>query len=420
MTIHAGIEALEGRLASSADHVEALVRRIEARVQSAHERFAAESTPREQEAVHALLAELHQRAERGVAGERVSTRGIEFAHGAHPLGLTEPGAAPLARHKPWFPTRLDPDGQLFGFSKWELLDPDWSEALACWLVHLHHRAKFNDEPVTLTLPNRVKLGIAGDFGTGPWRLSAPSTKVARAMAAQGTDYTIHLGDVYYAGSAAESAKNLVDAWPFGARGAFTLNSNHEMYSGALPYFGATLRHFELQRGCSYFALTNDHWLVIGLDTAFDADPFNLYLDGKLGGRQLEWLSQLPKDKRTLVLSHHEGLDAKGSQPSKLYAQVVQALGRAPDYWYWGHLHDAIVYREREGMRGRCIGHGAIPYGTASELHGEAQVEWYETELAADPALPLRVKNGFAVVNLDGPELTEALIGEDGGTRWSSL
>lgn len=419
MGLNTEIESLERRVGSWTADVETLARRIEAKVQNAYASFASEASPREREAVRELLAELHERAARGISGEPVATQGIELAHGAHPLGLAPPGAAPLVSHKPWFPTRLDPDGQFFGFAKWELLDPDWSEALACWLLHLKHKAPFNDQPVTLDIPDRVKLGIAGDFGTGPWRAAAPSTQVARALAAQSADYTLHLGDVYYAGTAEESAKNLVDSWPFGSRGAFTLNSNHEMYSGALPYFNATLPRFELQRGSSYFALQNKSWLIIGLDSAYDADPFNLYLDGKLGGPQLDWLARLPRDKRTLVLSHHQGLDQKGQKPTALHTQVVGALGRVPDYWYWGHLHNAIVYKEHQGLLGRCVGHGAIPYGNASELANLPTVAWYETEKANDPSLPERVKNGFASVSLDGPEIVEALIGEDGQTRWSS-
>ena len=31
---------------------------------------------------------------------------------------------------------------------------------------------------------------------------------------------------------------LVKLWPPGSLGSFTLNSNHEMYSGAKPYFNA--------------------------------------------------------------------------------------------------------------------------------------------------------------------------------------
>jgi len=370
--------------------------------------------------VASILSDAHDRATRGLAGDRVPTAGIEFSHGAHPLGLAEPGARPLVSHMPSFPSRLDPDGQFFGFGKWELLDPDWTEALEQWLLHLHHRAQFNDKPVTLTIPDQVKLAIAGDFGTGPWSSQAPSIKVANVMAAQAADYTIHLGDVYYAGSLAESEKNLIATWPLGKRGGFSLNSNHEMYSGALPYFQTTLpRLFKQQEGCSYFALQNSNWLVIGLDTAYDADPFDLYLEGKLGGPQLDWLSRLPRDKRTIVLSHHQGLDQKGQQTTAVYSQVRQALGRDPDYWYWGHLHNAIVYRQRGVMSGRCIGHGAVPYGASDELDGLDSVVWSETKRANDPSLPTRVQNGLALVTLDGQRLHESLLDEDGQTRWSN-
>lgn len=420
MSVVAEIESLMGHVEPLADHVEAWAATIAGKVQGAYAAFAAEATPAERERVRALLADVHERAARRMAGEPVSKRGIEFAHGAHPLGLAGPGSAPLVTHKSWFPTRLDPDGQFFGFGKWELLDPDWTEALTSWLLHLHHRAPFNDQPVTLTIPDRVKLAIAGDFGTGPWCPTAPSTKVARALAAQGADYTIHLGDVYYAGKPEECTKALIDVWPLGSRGGFTLNSNHEMYSGAIPYFTATLpKLFTLQKGCSYFALQNRDWLIVGLDTAYAADPWNLYLDGNIEGRQLEWLAALPKDKRVILLSHHQGLDEKGEQPTAVYQQVVSALGRAPDYWYWGHLHNGIVYREYQGMRSRCVGHGAIPYGAADELEHVDAVLWYESERAQDPTLPARVLNGLAVVELDGASLSEAMLDENGGTRWSS-
>jgi hypothetical protein len=233
------------------------------------------------------------------------------------------------------------------------------------------------------------------------------------------DYTIHLGDVYYAGTKEQEYNNLIKIWPAGKLGSFTLNSNHEMYSGALSYFKHALRSkvFSLQQRCSYFALQNKNWLIVGLDTAYWSDHFDLYMKGNLNDGQITWLKGLPKDKRVIVLSHHQGYEATGEQKGTCYEQVVEGLGRAPDYWYWGHLHNSIVYKPMGDFRGRCIGHGAIPYGDASMLKDAKEVAWYETGLTRDRKLPMRVQNGFAQIVLDGPDLKERLVGEDGSTRW---
>jgi len=73
---------------------------------------------------------------------------------------------------------------------------------------------------------------------------------------------------------------------------------------------------------------------------------------------------------------------------------------------------------RDGMYGRCIGHGAIPYGVTSELKGNTQVQWSETLSADDPNYPLRVRNGYVKVRLDGPQISETFIGETGAVSWS--
>jgi hypothetical protein len=96
-----------------------------------------------------------------------------------------------------------------------------------------------------------------------------------------------------------------------------------------------------------------------------------------------------------------------------------ALGREPDYWYWGHLHNGICYAAQGGLHARCAGHGAIPYGNASELHGHSRVLWSETQNARDEAYPDRVLNGYVKVRLVGEGIIEEFIGEDGSVRWSS-
>jgi hypothetical protein len=367
-----------------------------------------------------VLTRAHQQAERSMqnGGQRMPEElPWELVHGLSVLGLLH-GAKALPKTPAEFATIVRTDGTLLGCHQWELLDPRWAEALVQWLEHLEWRAPFANTPAMVNMPNDVVLAVVGDWGTGPFEPNAAATKVAQQVAAGKPDYTVHLGDVYYAGTGQEE-DNAMKAWPQGTRGSFTLNSNHEMYNGALGYFNELKRNFPLQNGTSYFAMQNDHWLVVGLDSAYHAERSNLYMDGNLDSAQIAWLASLPKGKRVLVFSHHEGYSALGEGKTSFYQQVAGALGRDPDYWYWGHLHNGIVYQTVGGFHGRCVGHGAIPYGNASELKDHPSVLWYETELALDPNYPQRVLNGYAVVALNGNSLSEKLLDENGRERWAA-
>src|SRR5207245_6113755 len=87
--------------------------------------------------------------------------------------------------------------------------------------------------------------------------------------------------------------------------SFALNSNHEMYAGGEGYFRALLadNRFAAQGGLSYFALENNQWLIIGLDTAYFARwSSRLYEKGALaeprdadGTVQRDWLHGLLRD-----------------------------------------------------------------------------------------------------------------------------
>src|SRR6185437_13589382 len=217
------------------------------------------------------------------------------------------------------------DGVIWGTGKWEQFDPGWIEAFAVFLESLlpiiGGKHQFVNSPQAITIPNLVKIGIAGDWGTGEWRTvnnPAPSTKVGNAMANLHPHITIHLGDVYYSGTADQEQHLLVPLWPQGSIGSFTLNSNHEMYSGAKPYFNALSQPpFAQQAGCSYFALENDNWIIVGLDSAYFSEEAELYMNGALypqnfPNKQQAFLqdkgeeAQL-KGKKVIVLTHHNGM-----------------------------------------------------------------------------------------------------------------
>jgi hypothetical protein len=204
-----------------------------------------------------------------------------------------------------------------------------------------------------------------------------------------------------------------------------------MYSGAKPYFNQALGSslFAIQQGRSYFALENDNWVIVGLDSAYYSNAEGLYMDGAIvqdGGPQLQLdflKQQAGKGKKTIVLTHHSGLTEDGSEATNLWSQVMSAFppGTAPAYWYWGHVHAAVVYKPRpEGTANvlcRCCGHGALSWGHASELADNSNVVWYEQRLAKDPDIPERVLNGFVVLYLDGPKINEVFYDENGGVAW---
>ena len=336
---------------------------------------------------------------------------------------------------------VGPDGAIWGTGKWEQLDPGWIEAFAVFLESLlpiiGGKHPFVNSPPTIRIPNQVKIAMAGDWGTGQWRgvrNPAPSASVGLQMSKLNPDLTIHLGDVYYAGTSDQEQHLLISLWPQAPLGSFALNSNHELYSGSKPYFNALSQPpFANQGGCSYFALENDNWIIVGLDSAYFSHEGELYMNGLLfpenfPNEQNSFLLAKGvradlEGKKVIVLTHHNGLDDPGLKPNTLFSQVANAFpnNTGPAYWYWGHQHLAVVYRPQgpAGTYCRCCGHGALPCGAASVLAGSPNVIWHESRLANDPDIPERVLNGFATLTLDGPNIKEAFYDENGGVAWSS-
>lgn len=398
----------------------ALSEQLISKVKKAYTEFKKNVSQDEHDHVLALLEKIHFNMQAQLEGKQTSTIGSEFSHGLAALDRLSTTTTVLPTTKLELKTTVKADGELLGTGKWELLDPDWLEALEQWLIYYCNKAPFNTHPQIISIADTTSFVIAGDWGTGDWRKQSPSSLVAEQMEKITADYSIHLGDVYYAGTKSQEVDNLVNLWPKGSKDCFTLNSNHEMYNGGHSYFEQALTHtFTSQKGCSYFALENSNWLIIGLDTAYHADPLDLYLVGKLDDTQLSWLESLPKNKKIIILSHHQAFDITGDNNSHVYEQVIKSLGQQPDFWYWGHLHNAIVYHPKGNLHGRCIGHGAIPYGNASVLKGVTDVCWYEDKSADDAEIPVRVLNGFAYIYLTDKTITEQMIAENGEIRFSN-
>jgi hypothetical protein len=328
--------------------------------------------------------------------------------------------------------KLGPEGEILGTGKYEQLDPCWElVAGTVWLENLLHKHPFPPgAPPIIPLPvpqnEKLRIALAGDFGTGNFGANdSPSTKISKIIRDLQPHITIHLGDVYYAGTSPEEMSKLINYWPAGSLHSFTLNSNHEMYSGGGPYFneavGGSLFYMS-QSPWSFFAFEYGNWIVVGLDSAYCSGVMDLYMNGSLGNNaQLPFLKTLAqKGKKVIVLTHHNGFELDGTKPNQLYNEVMSAFNglTPPAYWYWGHKHAGAVYKQLNGTYFCCTGHSALPWGYSSELASSSQVEWFEKKNAGDPDEKLRVFNGFTMLELDAGNLTETFYDELGRVAWT--
>lgn len=338
------------------------------------------------------------------------------------------------------------DGTIFGESTYEQLDPKWVWAYLNYLrvKHLDDRAAFATlppaqvTPIQLTgaTPGQVTIAIVGDWGTGEFANGTSQDVINQiTQMTPKPDYIIHLGDVYYSGTTGtffpfnEEQENFLNVWPPASEQAagtsFTLNSNHEMYGGAKGYYLALADpRFAAQRGLSYFALQYAGWTLVGLDSAyFTTSPF--YMLGSIGGNsgiQAAWMQQLGLSAdKTIVMTHHTGLSSDGAKENtQLCSEVNFALGGDPAAWYWGHIHNGIVYSAptvtgRKTLS-RCVGHGAVPFGSGWGIPGQ-YVDYYAN--TPDSNLPgsHRVLNGFAVLTIsDSGSITEEFYEQGNSTN----
>ena len=329
---------------------------------------------------------------------------------------------------------------LLGAGQYEIGDVRWVQSVYNRLVS--ERLPFprhdrRDITPMVQISNKVRIAIAGDWGTG----NISSRNIADKIRDLAPDHTIHLGDVYYSGTDDEERSKFIGLWPSGTNksaSSFALNGNHEMYSGGEAYFldVLTAPQFRAQQQLSYFGLTNDAWIIFGLDTAYHAESFT-YQKGFIDEVQLGWLRDMARaaraaNKRVVLLTHHHGLDLDPDPDHRsisiqqpLWDQVMHALDGGPDYWYWGHVHAGIAYKPvstdvARSVRARCVGHGGVPYAPfklAQEYAGGGiTVEWAETLLAGDANEPRRALNGFILLTFDGLALHEEFRDEKGNVR----
>jgi hypothetical protein len=325
-------------------------------------------------------------------------------------------------------------------------DPNWvkevaTAALGHVVSHGNQSHLFNPCPALYDIASGNPLVIVvGDWGSG----SDYAKDVAALMrkrieqAGQRPVAVIHLGDVYYSGLEEEYDSNVIpdDCWPVSGAQAragvtsWSLNGNHDMYSGAWAYFDHLLAgdpRFANQRSAdgkptSFFRLRTPTWDLVGLDTAWHSEVL------PEGGGQAElgvlenpqttqvttWAHDAEQSGRALMLlTHHQFLSAFPPSIGKtidgtltLASGLEDKLGPVLDAgrvraWLWGHEHRCVGFEDFTAQKAigiaypRCLGHGGwhqAPPPPQYELPREVRFLARETDPDGN------VRRGFAVLD----------------------
>ena len=321
-------------------------------------------------------------------------------------------------------------------------DPDWVTKIAESM--LGHLAKgnhpFNPRPAAHAISDSARLIVVGDWGTGLPRARAVAAymaeEVADALEHGREAHVIHLGDVYYSGLPSEVQQHVLAYWPVTPQQtragvtSWSLNGNHDMYSGGFGYFETLLgdprfaaQHSPDGAPTSYFRLTAPSWDFVALDTSWDPDVLSKGACGVLEDPQAGFVAEIARAsaRKLVLLSHHQLMsvydqaDLGPVLPAKL--GPVLDSGRVTGWW-WGHEHRCMGFEAAHGVRfPRCIGHGGVPvlqtYTAGAPIAPPG--EWEESGFLADPDGDHWARFGFAVLDLDGGQM-QVRYRDDQGTQ----
>jgi hypothetical protein len=300
----------------------------------------------------------------------------------------------------------------------------WAGSFLTWWKKIVPHAWQAPQSWPDAIADRFRAAVFGDWGTGLY--GAPVLARAIATDKAGFQLILHLGDTYYSGDTGEIQERLLADWPAVA-GAVnrSLNGNHEMYTGGHAYFDTALKKFAQPSSC--FALQNDHWLLVGVDSA--------YADHDLYDKQMPWLESVLGQcgaRKLILFSHHQPFSLLDVQGPKLVAKLEKYLDNKRVFaWYWGHEHRCVLYDAHPawGLRGRCIGHGGFPYfrdgglGAApakpawARMNSKNLVPGGEMLDGVNPYISGHETeygpHGYVVLEFDGPGLNEFIVDPDG-------
>jgi predicted phosphodiesterase len=308
---------------------------------------------------------------------------------------------------------------------------DWAGWAWSWLSEWdsnHHEIVRPPSDGAEAIKDDLRIALISDWGTGLY--GAPAIEKDIQSKCGLFDVIMHLGDVYYAGADDEMQQRFLDCWPKCPNVLNrALNGNHEMYSGGFAYFDKVLPAFK--QNSSYFALQNNNWLLVALDTACT--------DFDLDSTQVKWLERIiatAGDRRVIIFSHHQLYSQLEGQGEALATKLGSLLhDKAIDFWYWGHEHRCVLYDVHKDFNlvARCIGHGGMPQQRGDEKKAPidsqiGEVAW--RKLAAKTAVPSAIildgpnpyingseatysPHGYMTIELSGKKLHETYLLPDG-------
>ena len=319
-------------------------------------------------------------------------------------------------------------------------DPDWYVFIAQGVLErlAKGNAPFNETAAEYDhLADDARLVVVGDWGTGLPRARDVAAhmgeRIAEALASHRQVHVLHLGDVYYSGLETEDRRRFLDLWPVTRDQAgagvtsWSLNGNHDMYSGGFGYFGTLLGdpRFQAQRSpdgqpTSFFRLRSPSWDFIGIDTSWDTDVTSAGQVAVLQDPQGRYVATVAAGSpRKLVLFSHHQLVSVYDRPdlgSTLPAKLAPVLaGNRVTAWWWGHEHRAVSYEAAGGVRNpRCLGHGGVPVlPDASPAAGsQPAITWHSTRTVREDGQD-RTRFGFAVLDLHPDRIEVAYVDDDG-------
>jgi hypothetical protein len=321
-------------------------------------------------------------------------------------------------------------------------DPLWTIALAIYLawkaslgpVPYVRYENLNNFVIPLLDKPDLVIGLIADWGTG---LDDAEFLLSEVMK-KSPDVLIHLGDVYYAGTADENRGNFLNLINAAAPNipVYTMSGNHDMYSGGAPYYWLlaqlnvkpALQSY--QQDASYFCLRSANWQILAMDTGLhDCDPFTVtsnttFLDPQEAAWHIDKLTNAG-GRQTILLSHHQLFTAFGDgigqgaagKPLAYNPELYSVFGPYLNniaLWLWGHEHNFEFFNPYLGLnKGRCIGASAIPclknqnpYGLIQnpDLQGQAALPTLGSTM-----LPLSVNpagvyfHNYAILTLRSPQ-----------------
>jgi hypothetical protein len=319
-------------------------------------------------------------------------------------------------------------------------DPDWYVFIAKGVLErlADGNAPFNDKPAEYEgLADDARLIVVGDWGTALPRARAVAArmraKLAEGLAAGRQVHVIHLGDIYYSGLETEDQRRFLDLWPVTPEQAsagvtsWSLNGNHDMYSGGWGYFGTVLtdprfRHQSSPDGkpTSFFRLRSPSWDFVGLDTSWDTDVVSTGNAAVLQDPQGRYVADTAAGsaRRLVLFSHHQLVSVydRSDIGSILPARLAPVLNaNRITAWWWGHEHRAITYQEAAGVRyPRCLGQGGIPVlpDPSPPPASTPAIIWRSTRSVREDG-QRRTRFGFAVLDLQPDRITATYIDDDG-------